>query len=118
MATYTKQLLSGSTNGKNIAVTTTSGTYTTIHAALSGSTGYDEVWLYAFNSYGSTISLNFYWGGTTASDVFSVGVPANGSGRVLVADGRLLNSSLVVTANTSSSGTNGLFVDGFINRIQ
>ena len=38
MATYSKQLLSGGTNGKNIKVAATATAGTTIHTAIAGTT--------------------------------------------------------------------------------
>ena len=50
MATYSKQLLSGSTNGKNIEVAATASAGTTIHTAVAGTSDMDEIWLYACNT--------------------------------------------------------------------
>ena len=50
MATYSKQLLSGGTNGKNIKVAATATAGTTIHTANAGTTDIDEIWLYACNT--------------------------------------------------------------------
>ena len=52
MATYSKQLLSGSTNGKGIKIANTS---TTVHTAVAGTSDIDEIWLYAVNSSGSDV---------------------------------------------------------------
>ncbi len=47
MATYSKVLLSGSTNGKGIKIASSS---TTVHTAIAGTSSIDEIWLYAVNS--------------------------------------------------------------------
>lgn len=47
MATFSKQILSGSTDGKAILVTATATAGTTIHTASSTTTTLDEVWIYA-----------------------------------------------------------------------
>jgi hypothetical protein len=47
MATFSKQLLSGSTDGRGIKVAATASSGTTIHTASSTSTVTDEIWLYA-----------------------------------------------------------------------
>jgi hypothetical protein len=44
MATVTRAALSGSTNGKAIKVT---GAVTTIHTSVSGTSDWDEIWLWA-----------------------------------------------------------------------
>lgn len=115
MATYTKKLLSGSTNGKSIMVTGwTPGGAVNIHTAVAGTSSFDEVWIYAFNSSGSAMNLNLFWGGTTVNDTETFSLSA---GRTLIADGRLLNNGLTVLATTTQTGTNMIQIDGFINSI-
>ena len=64
MATFTKQLLSGSTYGAPITVTATASTGTTIHATGTSSSTIDEVWLYANNTSTSPVLLTVQFGGT------------------------------------------------------
>ena len=66
MATYTKAILSGSTDGKQILVTATTSSGTTIHTAVSGTTNIDEVWLYATNNDTASVNLTILWGGSTS----------------------------------------------------
>jgi len=66
MATFTKTLLSGSTNGKAILVAATATPGTTIHTAVAGTSSLDEIWLYAVNSSNSDVKLTIEWGETTA----------------------------------------------------
>ena len=68
MATFSKVLLSGSTQGKAIKVAATTSTGTTIHATGTSSSVIDEVWLYAYNSSASAVVLTIQYGGTTAVD--------------------------------------------------
>ena len=69
MATYSKHLLSGSTNGKNISVTGTStGASVTVHTATSGTSNLDEIWLYAANTSAAAVVLTVEFGGTTDQD--------------------------------------------------
>jgi len=116
MATYNKALLSGSTQGKQIKVTsTTSGAADTVHTAVAGTTDLDEIWLYVYNADTVTRTLTLLWGGTTAPDnVIKTGVPAQ-SGRLLVVDGMLLQNGLVVKAYADAA--NVLILDGFVNQI-
>ena len=65
MATYSKELLSGSTNGKGILVAATATAGTLIHTAVSGSTDLDEIWLYAVNSSDADVKLTLEWGEAT-----------------------------------------------------
>jgi hypothetical protein len=50
MATFTKNILSGSTDGKAVKVAATATAGTTIHTGSATATTIDEVWLYAVNS--------------------------------------------------------------------
>jgi hypothetical protein len=61
MATYSKQILSGSTSNKPIAVSATATAGTLIHTAHS--TALDEIWLYAVNSSTSSVKLTIEFGG-------------------------------------------------------
>jgi hypothetical protein len=116
MATFTKALLSGSTNGKQIKVSAiTNGTANTVHTAVAGTSAWDEVWLYAYNDDTSSRILTLLWGGTTEPDN-AMRVTLNPrSGRLLVVDGALLQNSLVIKAYADV--TNVVLIDGFVNNI-
>lgn len=116
MATFTKQLLSGSTNGKAIKVAATATAGTTIHTAVSGTSSLDEVWLYAHNSSASAVKLTLEWGEATAPDGnIEINIGAEGTGLVLVAPGLLLQNSLVVKAFAGTA--NVITLTGYVNRI-
>lgn len=116
MATFTKQLLSGSTNGKAIKVAATATAGTTIHTAVSGTSSLDEIWLYAHNSSASTVKLTLEWGEATAPDGnIEINIGAEGTGLVLVAPGLLLQNSLVVKAFAGTA--NVVTLTGYVNRI-
>ena len=116
MATFTKTLLSGSTNGKAIKVAATSTAGTTIHTAVSGTSSLDEVWLYAHNSSASTVKLTLEWGEATAPDGnIEINIGAEGTGLVLIAPGILLQNSLVIKAFAASA--NVITLTGYVNRI-
>ena len=116
MATFTKTLLSGSTNGKAIKVVATATAGTTIHTAVSGSASLDEVWLYAHNSSASTVKLTLEWGEATAPDGnIEINVGAEGTGLVLVSPGILLQNSLVIKAFAATA--NVVTLTGYVNRI-
>lgn len=115
MTTYSKQLLSGSTNGRPIKVAATATPGTTIHTAGSGTTNIDEVWLWCVNTDPATTKLTIEYGGTTSpDDTIEVGIPGE-SGLVLVCPGLVLQNSLVIKAFASSANT--LTITGFVNRI-
>ena len=112
MATYSKQLLSGSTNGKGIKIANTA---TTVHTAVAGTSDIDEIWLYAVNSSGSDVKLTVEWGGTTdPDDHIEVTITAE-AGLTLVAPGIPLQNGLIVKAKGAT--TNVILIHGYVNRI-
>ena len=114
MATFTKTKLSGSTNGRGIAVAATATLGTTIHAAHA--TALDEIWLYANNIHSSAVTLTVEFGGvTTTSDLIQQSIAVTPSGLVLVCAGLLVTGSVVVTAFAGTANKIELF--GFVNRI-
>ena len=115
MATFTKLLLSGSTNGKAILVAATATPGTTIHTAVAGTLALDEIWLYAVNSSDRDVKLTIEWGETTAPNGnIEVNVPGE-SGLILVVPGLLLQNSLVVRAFAGTA--NVICIHGYVNRI-
>jgi hypothetical protein len=121
MATYSKVLLSGSTQGKaiKIAATTSGSAGTTIHATGVSSTIEDEVWLYAYNSSASAVVLTIQWGGVTAVDnEIKLSIPAT-SGLTLVIPGLILTGtgSAANTVAAYAGTTNVITISGYVNRI-
>lgn len=115
MATYSKVLLSGSSNGKQIKVVATATPGTTIHTAVSGTSDLDEIWIYAVNSSSSAVKLTLEWGQADAPDGnIEVLVPAE-DGYMLVVPGLLLQDSLVLKAFAGSA--NVILLNGYVNRI-
>jgi hypothetical protein len=114
MPTFSKVLLSGSTNGASTLVAATSTPGTTIHTAQSGTAGLDEIWLYANNSGSTTVKLTVEFGGTAEKDQIELNIPGE-SGLVLVVPGLVLNNSLVVRAFAGT--TNVVSISGYVNRI-
>tara|TARA_R100000808_G_C2130309_1_gene139648 strand:- start:1046 stop:1399 length:354 start_codon:yes stop_codon:yes gene_type:complete len=115
MATISKVLLSGSTNGKGIQVTgTATGAAVTVHDAVSGTTDLDEVWLYASNSHTGSVTLTIEWGGTTAvADHIKAVINSNET--VLVAPGLLAQNGIDIKAFASVADKISLF--GYANRM-
>jgi hypothetical protein len=119
MATFTKTILSGSTDGKAILIAATSSAGTLVHTGSSTATVLDEVWLYAQNTSTSNVKLTVEWGGVTApNDLIEVTIPAE-SGLVLVAPGLLIkgNASAALVVRAFAGTTNVLTVHGYVNRI-
>lgn len=119
MATFTKVLLSGSTQGRAIKVAATSSTGTTIHATGTSSSIIDEVWLYAYNSSTGPVTLTVEYGGTTAPDQnIKIDVPPT-SGLTLVVPGLILTGTGAAANNiTAFAGSaNVITISGYVNRI-
>jgi hypothetical protein len=112
MATYSKVLLSGSTNGKGIKIASTS---TAVHAAIAGTSSIDEIWLYAVNSSAADVKLTLEWGGTTDPDDTIESTITAESGLTLIAPGIPLQNGLIV--NAKGATTNVILIHGYVNRI-
>ena len=115
MATFSKRLLSGSTDGKAIKVVQTATAGTTIHTAVSGTSNIDEIWLYAINSSASSVKLTIEWGQADSPDGNIELTVLPEAGLVTVIPGLLLQNSLVVKAFAGTA--NVIMLHGFVNRI-
>ena len=117
MAVYSKRLLSGSTNGRPIKVTgTNSAGAVTVHTAIAGTSGFDEVYLYAVNTSAAAVLLSVEFGGTSdPDDHIQITVPAE-AGLYSIAPGLPINNGLVVKAFAASANVINLL--GFVNRIE
>lgn len=115
MATYTKEKLSGSANGKQIKIAATATPGTLIHQAVSGIVNMDEIWLYVTNNHTASVALTIEFGGTTSpDDLIQMSIPSK-TGLFLIIPGLLLNNSLAVRAFAGSA--NLICVSGWVNRI-
>ena len=114
MASISKRILSGSTDGRLIAVAATSSPGTTVHTAVAGFTDIDEVNLYAVNTSTSDVLLSLQYGGTSAADEIDFVIPPQ-VGVVEIAQKLLLNNGSVVRAFAGT--TNVINVGGYVNRI-
>jgi len=120
MSTFNKLILSGSTNGRGIAVAATATPGTTIHATGTSNTILDEVWLYANNIHSSAVTLTVEFGGTTAtSDLIQLAIPATPSGLYVVVAGLILRGtgSVATTVTAFASVASKIEIFGFVNQI-
>jgi hypothetical protein len=118
MATYSRQLLSGSTNGKSIKVVATATAGTTIHTAIAGTTAFDEIYAWVTNTDTVARNLTIEYGGVTDPDNLickTVSIPAL-SGPIPILTGQVLQNALVIGAFCDSA--NKLLITGYVNRIQ
>ena len=118
MATFSKQILSGSTDGRAIKVAATATTGTLIHTGSTTATTLDEIWLYAQNTDTTARKLTIEWGGTTSpDDLIELTVGAE-TGLVLVVPGLIIKGNatpLVVRAFAATA--NVVTISGYVNRI-
>lgn len=119
MATFSKQILSGSTGGRLIKVAATATTGTTIHATGTSATIFDEVWLYAVNSDTTDRKLTIEFGGTSApDDLIEFTVKAE-NGLYLIVPGLILagTGSAARTITAFCATANVVMIGGYVNRI-
>lgn len=113
MATYTKEILSGSTDGAPVKVAATATAGTLIHTASA--TAKDEVYLWAVNTDTVARKLTIEWGGTTAPDNLIEVTIQPEAGLVPIVPGLPLTNSKVVRAFAAAA--NVINVVGYVNRI-
>lgn len=119
MATYSKTILSGSTDGKGIKLTTTTSTSAaTIHTGSSTASTLHEVWLWAMNTTTSGVKVTVGWGGTTDPDNLLEYTAAGEDGLKCIVPGLILKGNatpLVITAWAASA--NVVMIYGYVNVI-
>lgn len=119
MATFSKQILSGSTDGKAVKVTGT-GTAgaVTVHTGSSTATTLDEIWVYANNTGASDVKLTIEWGTATAADGNIEYTVKAENGLYLIIPGLILKGNatpLVVKAFAATADV--ILLTGYVNRI-
>jgi len=119
MATYTKTLLSASSQGQPITVVQTASTGTTIHATGTSSTTIDEIWLYANNTSTSPVLLTVQFGGTGSVQNAKPITLAPQSGDVLIVAGLPLtgDGTNATTTRAFAATASVVTISGYINRI-
>ena len=118
MATFTKNHLSGSTDGRLIKVAATATAGTTIHTGPTNSAHFHELWLYAVNSDTTDRKLTIEFGGTSSPDDLIEQTITAESGLLLVVPGLVLQgnaTALVVRAFAASA--NVVMIGGYVNEI-
>lgn len=117
MASYSRQLLSGSTNGKSVKVSATATPGTLIHTAIAGTAAFDEIYGWITNTSNAAVNLTVEFGGVTDPDnllVKTLSIPAN-SPPIPILTGQVLQNGLVVRMFASVADV--LLATGYVNRI-
>lgn len=111
MATFSREFLTGLSNGNSLGLNTSASTIHTVSA--SPATVKDEIWLYCVNNNASasyTLTLNWPGGNQIKTNV------AASQGLTLVVPGLTLGPSQTFSAQSNSASA-WLVVTGFANRI-
>lgn len=120
MATFSKQLLSASTDGRAIRVVATAigSSPTLIHTGPSSATIQDEVWIYAQNNHTADVAVRIGFGDVTdPDDIIEYTVKTKG-GLYLVVPGLILKGNATpLTVQASAGTTNVISLSGYVNRI-
>jgi hypothetical protein len=118
MATFTKNHLSGSSDGKLIKVAATATPGTTIHTGPTNTSHFHELWLYAVNSDSTDRKLTIEFGGTSSPDDLIEQTITAESGLILVVPGFVVQgnaSALVVKAFCATADV--VMIGGYVNEI-
>lgn len=117
MATYSRTLLSASTNGVPIPVAATATPGTLLHTAIAGTTSFDEVYLWASNVTAVAATLTLEWGNVTdPGGLLTKGyILAANSLPTPIAVGQVLNGGVAVRAFSGTAGA--INITGYVNRI-
>ena len=121
MATFSKQILSASTDGRAIKVVATAiaTSPTLIHTGSSTASTFEEVWIYAQNNHSADVALRLGFGGVTdPDDIIEYTIKTKG-GLYLVVPGLILkgNASAALTIRAAAGTTNVISLSGYVNRI-
>lgn len=117
MPTFTRVVLSGSTNGLPVPVVAVATAGTLIHTVTNVATASDEVYLWVSNVTAAPATLTIEWGGVTDPGSHlckALSIAAN-SAPILVANGIALAGGLVIRAFSGTASA--LNITGYANRI-
>jgi len=118
MATFTKSILSNSTDGRGIHIDDDTTPGKLIHTGSVTAADVHEIWLYATNYDTTARKLTIEWGGATAGgDIIELTIAAE-SGLVLVVPGLLIKgnaTALIVRAFAATTSAINIF--GYVNKI-
>ena len=118
MATFTKLLLSGSTDGKSVMIAATASPGTIVHTGPTDPTTIDEIWLYGVGSSGTDMPVTLEWGGVATPNDHIAYTVTSQTGLHLLAPGIPLKGNstpLIIRAFTNGASHVNLY--GYVNTI-
>ena len=118
MATFSKSILSGSTDGKQIKVAATATAGTLVHTGPTDTGHLHEVWLYAVNTDTTDRKLTIEWGAAASpDDLIEFTVKAE-SGLYLIVPGLLIKGNAsALTVRAFAATANVICISGYVNVI-
>jgi len=118
MATFSKTILSNSTDGKGVLVAATATAGTLVHTGPTNTAHLHEVWLYAVNSSASDVKLTIEWGEATAPNGNIEYTVKAENGLYLIVPGLLIKGNAsALTVKAFAATTNVIVVHGYVNVI-
>lgn len=114
LASFSKILLSGSTDGRAIRIASLAAPGTLIHQSQALTTGFDEIWLYGQNNSVNDVLVTILFGGNQPEDRITMTVPGQ-VGLYLIVPGLAINNSVQINAFASTLDVVSIF--GFANRM-
>ena len=118
MATFSKLVLSGSTDGRLIKVAQTATAGTTLHTGSATATTIDEVWLYAQNNHTADVLLTVEFGGVSnPDDLIQVTVPFKEGLFLIVAGMPIKGNATPLVVRAFAATANVISIGGYVNRI-
>lgn len=119
MATFSKTILSGSTDGKAVKVTGTStGATVTVHTGSATASTFHEIWIYANNTSATDVKLTLEWGTATAADGNIEYTVKAENGLYLIVPGLLLKGNATALTVKAFAGTaDVILLTGYVNVI-
>lgn len=118
MSTYSKKILSGSSDGKPIKITATSTPGTTVHTGSTTTTTLQEIWLWAQNNHTSDVVLTVEFGDAASPDSNIITTIRSKTGLSLISPGLLLKGNAsALTIKAFAATTNVITITGFVNEI-
>lgn len=116
--TFTKTILSGSTDGKGIPIVATATAGTLLHTGSATPATLHEVWLYIVNTSTTPVKATIEWGFATTPDSNIEVTIAPEDGLLLVIPGLILKGNATpLTVKAFAGTTNVLVAHGFVNVI-
>ena len=116
MAIITKRFLSASSGGRGVSVTGTTATGSVIHTSVTGTTSFDEVWVWAVNTATAAKKLTVEWARSTGQvgQAVEFSVPPE-DGPYLIIPGWPLNTGRQARAYAATASV--VTCHGYVNRI-